>query len=324
MEIYNYLKDYQKIPYQLFKKALENNSFSHAYLLSGQLGTPLLDIALFIAKSIYQDNHTFYNYDENFEEKLKHGYIDNFLIIDGKDQKIKIDEIRNLENIFSKTTASKNNIKIYIINCVENLRDNAVSVLLKFLEEPPKDTYAFLTTENEYKILPTIKSRTQIIKFSPLNRRVLIENSIVLGISQLDAFLLSNMFNSEEAIKEFSLNEDYLKSKDGMILFIENLPNRKLLRLSIEHNFLSVNSKNLNVIKLFLDLLIIMFKESLNYKITNSTALTNEIDLLTNIIKYISNINKAILLLMNLKEEMNYNINVNLLIINLINKVYGE
>ena len=67
-----------------------------------------------------------------------------------------------------------------------------------------------------------------------------------------------------------------------------------------------------------------MFKESLNYKITNSTALTNEIDLLTNIVKYISNINKAILLLMNLKEEMNYNINVNLLIINLINKVYGE
>lgn len=53
---------------------------------------------------------------------------------------------------------------IYIINLVENMNVQAINSLLKFLEEPPANTYAFLTTENETKVLPTILSRCEKLR----------------------------------------------------------------------------------------------------------------------------------------------------------------
>lgn len=37
----------------------------------------------------------------------------------------------------------------------------ASNALLKFLEEPSQEIYAFLTTESEENVLPTILSRSQ-------------------------------------------------------------------------------------------------------------------------------------------------------------------
>ena len=68
---------------------------------------------------------------------------------------------------------------------------DATNSLLKFLEEPPANTYAILTTLNKFYILPTIISRCEVINFSLLDQKELINNAINLNVSKEDAELLS-------------------------------------------------------------------------------------------------------------------------------------
>jgi DNA polymerase-3 subunit delta' len=56
MQIEKYLQEYQPVIYKTFVNALETNKLSHAYLLSGSVGTPLKDVAIYLAKSLLCDN----------------------------------------------------------------------------------------------------------------------------------------------------------------------------------------------------------------------------------------------------------------------------
>jgi len=79
-------------------------------------------------------------------------------------QNIKVDEAKQIINRFSYSGNEINGIKIYVIENVDRISKNVSNLLLKFLEEPPKNTYAILTTNSLHKVIPTIKSRCYIEK----------------------------------------------------------------------------------------------------------------------------------------------------------------
>lgn len=322
MDIYNYLKNNQNIPYTIFLNALKNDRFFHAYLLSGFSGTPLLEIAKFIAKSIIQNKNNYFEFDELIDYKVESQTYGDLIILDGKKDQIKIDDIRNLESRFSKTAIEKLGVKIYIVNLIENMNVDAINALLKFLEEPSENTFAFLTTENEHRVLSTIKSRTQLIHFSPLNRIELINDAIKLGTPSLDSFILSYFYNDPNVIYDKTYEEDYLNAKSNVFIILDNLSNKHVARLETEKNVLK-SLKSKTAIRFFIDILIVLFKETLSYKVTNSTILSNDVEILDLIYDNSINIDKDILLLMNYRNELNYNINTNLLILNLVEKVFG-
>lgn len=72
------------------------------------------------------------------------------------------DEIDELNRAFS-LKSYEGGSKILIIWRADKMNDSASNKLLKFLEEPPKDTYIFLTAEREDQLLPTILSRCQTV-----------------------------------------------------------------------------------------------------------------------------------------------------------------
>src|SRR5574344_628550 len=196
MDYAKYLEKEQPIAYQIFLNSIKNNEFFHAYLLSGQTGTPLLEIARFLAKSILCDHPnpfccgtcpTCHRVDEGT-------YLD-YIEIDTKKNPVKIEDIEHIESEFSKTASEKKGIKIYIINLIENMSDLCFNCLLKFLEEPNEDTYAILTTENEFRILPTILSRVEVIHFNLIDKKELIDKSIAVGVKEDDAEVLVNFYN---------------------------------------------------------------------------------------------------------------------------------
>ncbi|MDX2050198.1 MAG: hypothetical protein SFT93_03380 [Rickettsiaceae bacterium] len=85
---------------------------------------------------------------------------------------IKIDRIRDLQNVFS----SKSGISPYkfgIINGAEYLNLNAANSLLKLLEDTPKNSYLLLITEKPYSIISTILSRCVKIYVNEGEREVL-------------------------------------------------------------------------------------------------------------------------------------------------------
>ncbi|CAN5166486.1 DNA polymerase III subunit delta' [soil metagenome] len=58
--------------------------------------------------------------------------------------------------------------RIFIIDDADKMNDPAANALLKTLEEPSPTTYIFLVTSRPDKLLPTIRSRCQSLRFSPI------------------------------------------------------------------------------------------------------------------------------------------------------------
>ena len=58
--------------------------------------------------------------------------------------------------------------RVFLIDEADKLNDNSANALLKVLEEPPKTSHLILITARPAMLLPTILSRCQMIRFSPL------------------------------------------------------------------------------------------------------------------------------------------------------------
>ena len=322
MDCVNYLKKYQEIPYNIFKNALENNRFFHAYLLSGPTGTPIFEIAKFLSKCLLNNKHELKEEDNIISKTVENRTYPDLIIIDTKKEQVKIDDIRRIEDKFSQTSINQLGIKIYIINLIENLRPNEANALLKFLEEPLDNTYAILTTENEYSILPTILSRTEIVRFSSVNKNDLIDECIKLGVNKKDAEILTFFQNDASMIKEEIENEDYLEVKQYVENFINLLPNKDKLRFFVL-NEINPNLKTKIQIRFFIDLLIIYLKEANKMKLKENIIIGESKDKLNVIISNVNSIDDAILKLMNYRYELSYNLNSQLLFLNLIESIFG-
>ena len=322
MDCVNYLKKYQEIPYNIFKNALENNRFFHAYLLSGPTGTPIFEIAKFLSKCLLNNKHELKEEDNIISKTVENGTYPDLIIIDTKKEQVKIDDIRRIEDKFSQTSINQLGIKIYIINLIENLRPNEANALLKFLEEPLDNTYAILTTENEYSILPTILSRTEIVRFSSVNKNDLIDECIKLGVNKKDAEILTFFQNDASMIKEEIENENYLEVKQYVENFINLLPNKEKLRFFVL-NEINPNLKTKIQIRFFIDLLIIYLKEANKMKLKENIIIGESKDKLNVIISNVNSIDDAILKLMNYRYELSYNLNSQLLFLNLIESIFG-
>ena len=323
MDYANYLKKYQEVPFKIFLNALENNKLFHAYLLVGEIGTPLLDVSKFLAASIIDPtSFPFSNLDNIVSEKVMNESYEDLVVLDTKKRPVKIDDIRNLEERFYKTGINKIGKKVYIINCVENLGIDSVNALLKFLEEPSDNTYAFLTTESETRVLPTIKSRTQIIHFSLLESSVLIKKAVELGANPENAQILSFFYNDEHVILEKEKDEQFLLLKETTINLLSNINNELKFREVLLNEVLK-NVKDKISARYFFDFIILFFKEAVKYKYSKETDLENYVKIIKDL-SNVKNLEDSILTLMNSRNEINYNVNLNLLIINVLLKVFGE
>lgn len=95
-----------------------------------------------------------------------------FIRPDGSE--LKIGQIRELQKqiIYEPLEA---NWKVYILTDVDRMNDYAENALLKTLEEPPASSVLILLTSNIRVLLPTTRSRCQILQFHPMQTQELAE-----------------------------------------------------------------------------------------------------------------------------------------------------
>lgn len=60
------------------------------------------------------------------------------------------------------------NARVFLVEDADKLNDSSANALLKVLEEPPHTSHIVLLTSRPAMLLPTIRSRCQMIRFSPL------------------------------------------------------------------------------------------------------------------------------------------------------------
>lgn len=79
------------------------------------------------------------------------------------------DAVRRLkENIYRSPYQADR--KVVLLEQVESMRADSTNLLLKIFEEPPADTVIILTTSQVDRLLPTLVSRCQKVRFLPLTR----------------------------------------------------------------------------------------------------------------------------------------------------------
>tara|TARA_R110000772_G_scaffold22737_8_gene61307 strand:+ start:1024 stop:2052 length:1029 start_codon:yes stop_codon:yes gene_type:complete len=81
---------------------------------------------------------------------------------------ISIAQIRSLQSLFA-TQSSISTYRVVVIDAIDDLERGGANALLKNLEEPPKDTVFLLVSHAPERLLPTIRSRCQILRFDPLD-----------------------------------------------------------------------------------------------------------------------------------------------------------
>lgn len=80
---------------------------------------------------------------------------------------ISVDQVREIGQ-FLHLTASQGGWRIVIVDTADEMNTNAANALLKVLEEPPKRSMLLLVSNTPGRLLPTIRSRCRLLRFSPL------------------------------------------------------------------------------------------------------------------------------------------------------------
>jgi len=98
-----------------------------------------------------------------------------------------IDVVREflIEKVSTRPTASQR--KVFIVREAEKLNTASQNCLLKVLEEPPKYCCIILLCTRMERLLPTIKSRCQIIRFGPVDEGRIIEELKEIGLEEMQA-----------------------------------------------------------------------------------------------------------------------------------------
>ena len=175
--------------FKSFKGLFESNKLPNVVLLSGPKGIGKATFAYHFINyllSYHEDDaYSLKDFEINSNNKsyklLRDDIHPNFFLLDNvsNESTIKIDQARSLLKFLNKSTYSRD-LKIVMIDNIENLNLNSSNALLKALEEPNNNTFFFLIYNNASKILNTIRSRCLEFKFFfnlPERKRIFAEIS---------------------------------------------------------------------------------------------------------------------------------------------------
>ncbi|MCA1024433.1 DNA polymerase III subunit delta' [Halobacillus litoralis] len=265
MQTWQDMKQLQPLAAQMLVNSFKKDRISHAYLFQGDRGTGKKEMSLLFAKSIFCKNKNGAEPCQNCRDchRIDSGNHPDLHWIEPDGQSIKKDQILHLQKEFTYTGLESNR-KVYIIVDAEKMTVNASNRLLKFLEEPSRQTTAMLLTESGATILDTIRSRCQLLAFQPLQAHVIEKKLVEEGVSNSNARLLAALTNNMTEALEMNEDEWFANARKLVIQLIEvlqNKPNEGLL--FINHQWMP-HFKERTQLQRGLDVLMLWFQDMIH------------------------------------------------------------
>ena len=190
----------------ILQRAYASGKWAHAYIFAGPEGVGKFKTACEWARLLLCKNPVIENdfadscgsckscqlFEAGSHPDFNHVYKELLEFTkDNKDKKtpvdLAIDVIREflVEKVSNKPTLSQR--KVFIVSEAERLNNSSQNCLLKVLEEPPEYCSIILLCTRLEKLLPTTKSRSQIIRFGSINEEQIIEKLQQMGIAEKQA-----------------------------------------------------------------------------------------------------------------------------------------
>ncbi|MCR6516244.1 DNA polymerase III subunit delta' [Clostridium sp. LY3-2] len=259
-----------------FMRRAENNTLSHAHLISGDDG---------IGKSILADIFSSKIINKPLGEENA-----DVVIYKAKKATIGVDEVRKIIEELNKKPYEGDR-KVILIHNAEKLTVQAQNALLKTIEEPPNGVFIILLTTNLEIILETIKSRCQIYKLTPLNKEEMLE--VLNRRTGIEENIIKSALAYAHGIpgraERFLDDESLEKMRDLILLMLKDVSKRDVDSiLKYEKEFLKFKDEKeelLSVIELFIRD-IILFKELNNNDMIINSDKISEIDELNQLMSY--------------------------------------
>jgi DNA polymerase-3 subunit delta' len=276
----------QEKPIRLLRTLLQNESIPHALLFLGIEGVGKKTTAMATAMAVNCMGHG----DENlFKEetvrarrsttqkittksricgcckscsKIKSGNHPDIILVEPTGNFIRINQIRNLCNTLAMKPYEAR-LRVVIISDAQAMNPAAGNALLKMLEEPPDRTVLILTAVHTSDLLPTIVSRCQHIRFSPIPHNhieaLLVEKQ---GASHDDAKIIATMANGSIS-KAISMMRhiskiNWIKRRAWLLNSVESL---SLMPISSRLAFAENLSKNKVVLSESLEMVKSWFRD---------------------------------------------------------------
>lgn len=264
MDKWSTIADIQPLASRIITNSIKKDRISHAYLLQGGRGTGKKALATLLAKTLLCPNTQGVEPCQtcNVCKRITSRNHPDVHWVEPDGRSIKIDQVQHLQKEFTYSGLESNR-KVYVVTHADTLTLNAANRILKFLEEPSQQTTAIMLTENIQSIIPTIRSRCQIIDLQPLNKKDFQNKLMAHNVSESNAKLISALTHDfDDAL---ALNEDawFAQARKVMLQLIDRYVTQSADSILFIHQYWLPHFKELEQQKLGLDLLLLAFRDVL-------------------------------------------------------------
>lgn len=289
---------------QDLQEIIDNNTIPHSYMFVGIDGIGKKLIAKEFARKILclnKQNQNCATCDSCI--KFNSGNNPDFLEIFPDGNSIKIAQMREMqEKVYQKPIVSDK--KVFIIDQVEKMTEEAQNSLLKTLEEPPEYMVIILITSNENKLLNTVKSRCIRINFTGLSKQDITKYAGAHQINIASQNLLEMCGGSIGKLEKINENIDDYNSLE---LATNKLIDGKLKNVVEEMNCFNILYESKEIIQDLLDYMTVLIYLHISKEKDYRQKFLNTIKLIKET-----------------KQRLNSNTNYDMSIDNLLFKIWEE
>ena len=299
-----YIKE-QEIVTNLLIRSINEDRLVQAYLFCCDDVEYAYEYAKEFVKDIIAPSKMKEEILNNIYKRIDNNEYTELKVVETSGNVIKKEQLLDLQKATQNKPVEGNKI-VYIIKNCEKLNSSSANSILKFLEEPADDIIAILITDNINLVMPTIKSRCQILNFRNVRKEFedidKLKKYILPENSEIEDEDIDNLINNS-----FEVLKTIEKNKKSTIIYEKDLlwdkfktPEEILIMLNI-------------LLYSYMDALYMKLGKNINYmfnyeQIPEELSNLNEKDSLINKINIIEE----------LKNELKMNVNSKLLFDKLI------
>lgn len=304
----NYIELLNKTDFKTFN-ILENiyksKKISHAFIFSARKGIDVNIASSALISALISSENPF---EDSTKARDFRFYPDYYLVDGSKDETVKKDEVIDVINKMQTTSLDAKGVKILHIKNIENMNLNSMNSLLKFIEEPHKDAYVVITTNQISLVLNTIRSRCQEMRIYAKDNTGITKQLEDSSVQDIHATILSSLSNNLEELLEIYNDPSYAKDYDGLFFALgKGITNVNYLS---SYLLATITKKNY---KRILATLFLFFQDIANFKVkARSMLFHDQISLLGKYINSTFNIYKAFEIIDDFLVSLDTNVNFDL------------